>query len=221
MNPKSLFSALILVLLLGLNSTFAQSNKFDKEVAEISHHLDSIGWSKGSVVFTGSSSVRMWKSLQNQFPDVPIINTGFGGSTAEDLEAQLFPLVLRLEPSKVFIYEGDNDINGGKTAAEIMTTLDEIVTRIQKQLPNATVNLISAKPSPSRWELKTSYLVLNDLMRQYCTAHKNVNFVNVWDIMLDKTGVPRSDIFIEDNLHMNEKGYALWKEIFTPFLTED
>ena len=221
MNPKSLFSAIILVLLLGLNSTFAQSNKFDKEVADISHHLDSIGWSKGSVIFTGSSSVRMWKSLQNQFPEVPIINTGFGGSTAEDLEAQLFPLVLRLEPSKVFIYEGDNDINGGKTAAEIMTTLDEIVTRIQKQLPNATVNLISAKPSPSRWELKTSYLVLNELMRQYCTTHENVNFVNVWDIMLDKTGVPRSDIFIGDNLHMNEKGYALWKEIFTPFLTED
>ncbi|MBN3584367.1 G-D-S-L family lipolytic protein [Algoriphagus aestuarii] len=221
MNSKSLFTTLFVGLLLGLNFTFAQSNKFDKEVETISHQLDSAGWAKGSVVFTGSSSVRMWKSLQDQFPEVPIINTGFGGSTAEDLETQLFPLVLRLEPSKVFIYEGDNDINGGITAAEIMATLDRIVSRIQKQLPNTTVNLISAKPSPSRWELKTSYMVLNDLMRQYCTAHKNVNFVNVWDIMLDKTGVPRADIFIGDNLHMNEKGYALWKEIFTPFLVEE
>ena len=61
-------------------------------------------------------------------------------------------------------------------------------------------------------------MVLKDLMRQYCTTHDNVNFVNVWDIMLDKSGVPRADIFIGDNLHMNEKGYALWKEIFTPFL---
>lgn len=218
MKTKSILTALLFSTILGFSTALAQENRFDQEVANLSHKIDSIGWSKGSVVFTGSSSVRMWKSLQTQFPDIPIINTGFGGSTAEDLSAQLFPLVLRLEPSTVFIYEGDNDVNGGKTATEIMTTLDEIVTRIQKQLPNATVNLIAAKPSPSRWELKTSYLVLNDLMRQYCTGHENVNFVNVWDIMLDKTGVPRSDIFIGDNLHMNEKGYALWKEVFTPFL---
>lgn len=218
MKINTLLAAILFTLFIGVNQLFAQANRFDQEVEGISHKIDSIGWSKGEVVFTGSSSVRMWKNLQEQFPDVPIINTGFGGSTALDLSDQLFPLVLRLEPSKVFIYEGDNDINGGKTAAEIMATLDDIVTRIQKQLPNTTVNLISAKPSPSRWELKNSYLVLNDLMRQYCTTHDNVNFVNVWDIMLDKSGVPRADIFIGDNLHMNEKGYDLWKEIFTPFL---
>ncbi|SIO18447.1 GDSL-type esterase/lipase family protein [Algoriphagus halophilus] len=218
MKTNTLLTAILFTLFLGVNQLFAQANRFDQEVESISHKIDSIGWSKGEVVFTGSSSVRMWKNLQEQFPNVPIINTGFGGSTALDLSEHLFPLVLRLEPSKVFIYEGDNDINGGKTAAEIMATLDDIVTRIQKQLPNSTVNLISAKPSPSRWELKNSYMVLNDLMRQYCTTHDNVNFVNVWDIMLDKSGVPRADIFIGDNLHMNEKGYALWKEIFTPFL---
>jgi len=218
MKTKSTLSALLFSILLGLSTVLAQENRFDQEVANLSHKIDSIGWSKGSVVFTGSSSVRMWKNLQTQFPDIPIINTGFGGSTAEDLSVQLFPLVLRLEPSTVFIYEGDNDLSAGTTATEIMTTLDEIVTRIQKQFSNTTVNLIAAKPSPSRWELKQSYLVLNDLMRQYCMAHENVNFVNVWDIMLDKTGVPRSDIFIQDNLHMNEKGYALWKEVFTPFL---
>ncbi|WP_373399637.1 GDSL-type esterase/lipase family protein [Algoriphagus halophilus] len=218
MKTNPLLASILFTLFIGVNQLFAQANRFDQEVESISHKIDSIGWSKGEVVFTGSSSVRMWKNLQEQFPDVPIINTGFGGSTALDLSEQLFPLVLRLEPSKVFIYEGDNDINGGNTAAEIMATLDDIVTRIQKQLPNTTVNLISAKPSPSRWELKNSYLVLNDLMRQYCTTHENVNFVNVWDIMLDKSGVPRADIFIGDNLHMNEKGYDLWKEIFTPFL---
>lgn len=218
MKKKFRLITILFSFLISTSITLAQENRFDNEVANISHKIDSIGWSKGSVVFTGSSSVRMWKNLQDQFPDIPIINTGFGGSTAKDLSEQLFPLVLRLEPSTVFIYEGDNDINGGETAAEIMTTLDEIVTRIQKQLPNTTINLIAAKPSPSRWELKTSYLVLNDLMRQYCTAHENVNFVNVWDIMLDKTGSPRADIFIQDNLHMNEKGYDLWKEVFTPFL---
>lgn len=221
MKSKTLLASFLLSALIGISSVFAQGNRFDEEVAKLNHKLDSIGWQKESVIFTGSSSVRLWKNLQEQFPEVPIINTGFGGSTSADLEAQLFPLVLRFKPSKIFIYEGDNDISGGKTASEIMATIDKIVTRIQNELPEATINLISAKPSPSRWELKTSYTVLNDLIRQYCTGHKNVNFVNVWDIMLDKTGVPRSDIFIQDNLHMNEKGYALWKEIFTPFLVED
>ena len=213
---KKLLSVFALLLL--TQFTFAQNLPFQEEVNKRAKEIDDAGWEKGSAVFTGSSSVRMWKSLQEQFPDAAIINSAFGGSTADQLLMHLDKTVLRFEPSKVFIYEGDNDINSGQEISEIMKNLDELVTRIHAKYPATVVNLISAKPSPSRWDKKVSYEALNDLIRQYATTHDNVHIVNIWDIMLDETGKPRADIFIEDNLHMNEKGYALWKEIFTPFM---
>ncbi|WP_339869195.1 GDSL-type esterase/lipase family protein [uncultured Algoriphagus sp.] len=213
---KKLLSALALLFL--VQFSFAQELPFQEEVNKRAKEIDNAGWKKGSVVFTGSSSVRMWKNLQEQFPNVAIINSAFGGSTADQLLMHLDKTVLRFEPSKVFIYEGDNDINADQEISAIMDNLDELVTQIHTKYPNTTVNLIAAKPSPSRWDKKVSYVALNDLIRQYATTHENVHIVNVWDIMLDDTGKPRADIFIEDNLHMNEKGYELWKEIFTPFL---
>ncbi|REG81547.1 GDSL-type esterase/lipase family protein [Algoriphagus antarcticus] len=213
---KKLISAFVLAFL--VQFTFAQELAFQDEVNRRATEIDDTGWDKGSVVFTGSSSVRMWKNLQDQFPDVAIINSAFGGSTADQLLMHLDKTVLQYEPSKVFIYEGDNDINSGQEISDIMGNLDELVTKIHAKYPNTIVNLIAAKPSPSRWEKKTSYLALNDLIRQYATTHDNVHIVNVWDIMLDDSGKPKADIFLEDNLHMNEKGYELWKEIFTPFM---
>ena len=213
---KKLLSALVLLFL--VQFSFAQELPFQEEVNKRAKEIDDAGWKKGSVVFTGSSSVRMWKNLQEQFPNVAIINSAFGGSTADQLLMHLDKTVLRFEPSKVFIYEGDNDINADQEISAIMDNLDELVTQIHTKYPHTTVNLIAAKPSPSRWDKKVSYVALNDLIRQYATTHENVHIVNVWDIMLDDTGKPRADIFIEDDLHMNEKGYELWKEIFTPFL---
>lgn len=213
---KKLITAYVLLFL--VQFTFAQEVPFQEEVNTRAKEIDDSGWEKGSAVFTGSSSVRMWKNLQEQFPDVSIINSAFGGSTADQLLLHLDKTVLRYEPSKVFIYEGDNDINSGQEISNIMENLDELVTKIHAKYPNTIVNLIAAKPSPSRWEKKVSYLALNDLIRQYATTHDKVNIVNVWDIMLDDAGMPRSDIFIGDNLHMNEKGYELWKKIFTPFM---
>ncbi|MCE7055648.1 GDSL-type esterase/lipase family protein [Algoriphagus sp. AGSA1] len=209
---------LLFLLVFTLQFTYGQGIPFQEEVNRRAKEIDDAGWKSGSVVFTGSSSVRMWKNLQEQFPDVALLNTAFGGSQAHQLLMHLDETVLRYEPSKVFIYEGDNDINAGQEISDIMVNLDEIVTRIHAEYPETTVNLITAKPSPSRWHKKDSYLALNDLIRQYATTHEGVHIVNVWDIMLDDTGKPRADIFLEDDLHMNEKGYELWKEIFTSFL---
>ncbi|MEP0711367.1 GDSL-type esterase/lipase family protein [Algoriphagus sp.] len=215
---KLLSYLLVFLFFCNFQPSFSQEVEFEAEVNKRAKEIDDRGWEKGSVVFTGSSSVRMWNNLQEQFPDVAIINSAFGGSRADQLLTHLDKTVLRFEPSKVFIYEGDNDINSGQEVSEIIKNLSELVARIHAANPNTIVNLIAAKPSPSRWDKKTSYLVLNDLMRQYATTHSNVNFVNVWDIMLDKSGKPKADIFLEDDLHMNKKGYELWKEIFTPFL---
>jgi len=200
------------------SSLFGQEIPFQKEIKSLTERIDQAGWKPNSFVFTGSSSVRLWENLQEEFPNIPIINTGFGGSQASDLLIHLDELVIRYSPEKVFIYEGDNDLFSGKEAAQIMEDLNLLVTRIHQKLPETNIVLISTKPSPSRWQLKTSYTVLNDLMRQYATTHDQVNFMNVWNVMLDKSGKPISEIFIADSLHMNEKGYAIWNKSVIPFM---
>ncbi|MFT4855684.1 MAG: lysophospholipase L1-like esterase [Algoriphagus sp.] len=197
---------------------FGQEIPFQKEIKSLTERIDQAGWKANSYVFTGSSSVRLWKNIQEEFPAIPIINTGFGGSQASDLLIHLDELVIRYSPEKVFIYEGDNDLNAGKDVSQIMEDINLLVTQIHQKLPETNIVLISTKPSPSRWHLKTSYTVLNDLMRQYATTHDQVNFMNVWNVMLDKSGRPISEIFIADSLHMNAKGYVIWNTSVIPFM---
>ncbi len=195
----------------------AQELPFEKEVRQISARLDSVGWEQGSTVFTGSSTIRMWKDLQTTFPDTPILNTGFGGSKASDLEMQLFPLVIRLEPSRVFIYEGDNDLWSDVPVADIMTSLHNIVTRLRLINPNMEIFLIGAKPSPSRWEKKENYSIFNQKLKEYCQSNEGVTFVDTWKPLTDPAGNPRPELFLEDQLHLNQDGYQIWAEIFKPF----
>lgn len=192
----------------------SQTIPFEEEVKRISARIDSTGWSPGSTVFTGSSTIRMWKSLEETFPNETLINTGFGGSKASDLERHLFPLVIKFEPSRVFIYEGDNDLWAGVEVSAILTSLDNIVTRIHLVNPDIEIFLIGAKPSPSRWEKKDSYLIFNRMLKEYCQTKEQVQYVDTWKALTDTEGNARPELYIQDMLHLNQEGYVIWAGIF-------
>ncbi|MEX2569276.1 MAG: GDSL-type esterase/lipase family protein [Cyclobacteriaceae bacterium] len=173
---------------------------------------------ENAVLFTGSSTIRMWKSLQENFPQHEIVNAGFGGSQASDLLHYTDELILDYSPSKVFIYEGDNDLASGKSVQKIIETLNLIVTQIHLEHPNTEIILISAKPSVARWKLAEKYLALNLEMKTYCLLTEKVSYADLWTVMLDDKGEPMKDIFLEDNLHMNQKGYAIWVKEIGQFL---
>src|SRR5690554_1895974 len=207
-------SLLILWVLSGIYSPiFAQDPlRFEKQVADISEKYANIS-KDDLILFTGSSSIRGWKDLPSYFPDHHLMNAGFGGSHASDLLYYLDELVIRYQPKKVFIYEGDNDITSGKSTEEIMNVTKEIVDKLKTSLPGVKIMLISAKPSISRWHLKDQYLDFNKHLKKYSRSTKNVKYVNIWDIMLGKDKKPRADIFLEDDLHMNKAGYDLWAKV--------
>lgn len=207
------------LLPLALTTTsFGQSFPFEKEVQDIVLKYETKGWEEGAVLLTGSSTIRLWASLEKDFPKARIINTGFGGSQADELLHYLHELVTRYRPSKVFIYEGDNDIFSGKSSEEIMQTFEELVYAIRAELPNTKIYLISAKPSPSRWHLQGKYEELNRQMRRFCESHPYLSYVDTWQAMLDKSGNPNPYLFLEDQLHMNGKGYKVWKKILKPYI---
>lgn len=191
---------------------------FANEVEDIQKKYDSL-WdaSKETIVFTGSSSIRVWHDLQQRFPNYQIVNSGFGGSQASDLLQYTDELILRYTPEKVFIYEGDNDISAGKKSKEIVVDILAIISKIKRQNPTADIILISAKPSIARWNLKKSYKRLNRKFKRLSKKDAELHYVDVWKPMLQKRKL-KQDLFVADGLHMNTKGYAIWYETIKPFL---
>ncbi len=195
-----------------------KAEDFSEEVAMIVQRNDSI-WDekKETIVFTGSSSVRLWEGLEDLFPNRQILNTGFGGSQTRDLLKHLQPLVLSYKPKMVFIYEGDNDINFKKKPKRVIRLTRKIIDKIWQYYPETEIVLISTKPSIVRWHLKKRYIKLNRKFKEFAERTPKVAFANIWDIML-KNEVVNESLFIEDGLHMNQKGYDLWKKVIKPFL---
>lgn len=191
---------------------------FKDEIAALVKHNDSL-WNQEqpTVVFTGSSSIRMWKNLKECFPEHQVLNTGFGGSQTSDLLHYLDDVVLRYHPKKVFIYEGDNDISAKKRPKEIIVTLKEVLQRLTKYDPELEVVLISTKPSIARWKLKGKYKRLNKKLDRLAQDSPYINYADVWYAMLDGKKL-RKDIFIADGLHMNHTGYDIWYQQLKPFL---
>lgn len=191
---------------------------FAEEVEAIQKKYDTL-WdaAKETIVFTGSSSIRIWHDLQERFPEHQIVNSGFGGSQASDLLGYCDELILRFKPKKVFIYEGDNDISAGKTSKVIMRDISAVISKIRAQDATTEIVLIAAKPSIARWNLKRDYKRLNRKFRKLSGRDVQMNYADVWKPMLDRRKV-KKDIFIEDGLHMNAEGYAIWYEVIKPFL---
>ena len=193
---------------------------FAEEVAAIKKKYDTL-WdaSKETIVFTGSSSIRIWHDLQERFPEYQIINSGFGGSQASDLLGYSQELILQYRPKKVFIYEGDNDISAGKSTREIMKDISEIVATIRAQDATTEIVLIAAKPSIARWSFKKDYKRLNRKFRKMSRRDVQMNYADVWKPMLNRRKV-KEDLFIEDGLHMNAKGYEIWYRTLKPYIEQ-
>ena len=209
----------VLLILTDQSNLFAQDPlRFKAEIAQ----LDSLNYDFDKDIdiylFTGSSSIRKWDSLFVYFPEYQIINTGFGGSQMSDLLYYIDILILKYTPDKVFIYEGDNDLAEEKEINEIMATAKKLVKKLRKEIAGIEIVFISAKPSLARWELKNEYLALNKALIDYCSSKSFLTYADVWDVMLDTKGEPKAELFVEDGLHLNKKGYDLWAKELGKYL---
>jgi lysophospholipase L1-like esterase len=191
--------------------------RFQKEVNDLAA-ADSTIHRKKLILFTGSSTIRLWSSLKSDFPAHNVLNRGFGGSEMSDLFYYASSLILNYNPRMIFIYEGDNDINSGKSLEEIVSSAEQLVTLIRAQLPRVKIIFISAKPSLARWHLRSKYEEFNGQLRDWTKTKKNVLYADVWTPMLDSSGEVRKDLFLEDNLHMNQSGYAIWVAVLKKYL---
>ncbi len=172
----------------------------------------------GSVLFIGSSSIRKW-DLPKWFPGHTTINHGFGGSEVSD-SLQFFDRIVKpLQPSMVLMYAGDNDIGKGKTADIVHTDFQSFAKRVRKDLaPGTKLAFIAIKPSIKRWSLSGEMARANALIAKDCAADDQLEYVDIWTPMLGQDGKPMPDLFIEDGLHLSDKGYAMWTAVVKKLL---
>lgn len=167
----------------------------------------------GGLLLVGSSSFRKWTNAAESFPEMHVTNRGFGGSQMYELLALTDRLVWPYKPSKILVYEGDNDIAAKKEPAQIALEFREFAQLVHRHLPKAMIYFVSIKPSPSREKLMPQAAEANKMVADYCATESWLKFINVVPAMLDENGRPRPEIFSPDNLHMNARGYELWTKI--------
>ncbi len=174
---------------------------------------------KNSVLFVGSSSIRYWYT-SNYFPELPIINRGFGGSHISDINYFINETVLKYKPQIIVFYAGDNDISNGKSAQNVLDNYITFTNLVNKILPKTEIIFISIKPSIKRWYLWNIMKKANQLIRTYSNEKPYLYYLDIATPMFKGDGFPNDLLFESDSLHLNNKGYDLWVRELKPLLND-
>ena len=167
----------------------------------------------GAVLFLGSSSIRLWETLAEDFPGVRVLNRGFGGSETADATAFVDRIVTPYRPDAIVFYEGDNDLANGKSPEQVAADFSAFVDRVRADLPDVPIGYIAIKPSPARLNLLEAGRAANEAIEAYAEDHEGITFIDVVRPMLDTDGQPRGELFRDDRLHLNAEGYTLWRRV--------
>lgn len=213
---------IFVLLLLFKSSTFksAFAQPFINEIKAF-QKADSISMpASNAILFAGSSSFRLWKNIQEDFVGYPIVNRGFGGSSLPDVIRYTEEILFPYQPKQVVIYCGENDfaMNPKLPTDSVVERFKTLFSMIRERLPKSYVAFVSMKPSPSRWKVKDQMLEANAGIKNFLKKQRRTGYIDVWTPMLAANGEPQPDLFLGDNLHMNAKGYAIWKAAILPVL---
>lgn len=212
----------IIFLLLWTGSLLAQEQKpaFWDDIQAFKKQDSISSPPKNAILFIGSSSFTMWRDVQKDFPGYTIINRAFGGSTLLDQLRYVKDVVFPYNPKQIVIYCGENDLAASDTVSgnTVANRFYKLFTLIRNKFPRAQITYITMKPSPSRELLLSKMIRGNELIKKFLASKKQTSYVDVYREMIDDEGKPRTDIFLDDNLHMNKDGYAIWKRLIAPYL---
>lgn len=171
----------------------------------------------GGILFYGSSSIRLW-DLSASFPDIPLVNRGFGGSKISDCIRYAPRVVFPHRPRLMVFYAGDNDTADGVTAASACAGFKTFVEIIHRELPDTRILYIAIKPSIARAKVREVQREANRLVQEFIATDSRLSYLDVFTPMLGPEGRPRGELFVADGLHLSRAGYQLWTELLRPHL---
>ncbi len=195
--------------------------KWEREIAAFERMDQTNPPPKDALLFVGSSTIRFWKTLAQDYPHHRVINRGFGGSEIADATHFAGRIVFPYAPKGVFLRAGGNDLHAGKSVEQVFADYKEFVTVVHGKLPQAEIIFIGLSPSLARWDQHEKEKALNQLIEDYCKQSPHLKYIEDYDMVLGEDGKPRAELFVADKLHFNAEGYKLLVERVRPFLPKE
>ena len=208
--------AMLMAGLLWFSAASAQKGfPFEDEIRAYQHQDSLHKPAPGGILFIGSSSIRKWTDAPQRFAGAPVIMRGVGGSELWQWVKYYMPYVAYpYKPAKLFLYAGENDIAGGRTALQVTADFKKLWAMIRQHLPQTEIYFMSIKQSPVRAKNYTEVLLADNLIRGYLTGRPRSHYMDVNTTLLNKkTSIPDSSLFESDYLHLNHKGYDRWERV--------
>ena len=175
---------------------------------------------ENAFLFIGSSSIRLWQSLEEDMSPLKVINRGFGGAHTKHINRHKDKIVFPYKPKAIVFFCGTNDINGWNTPEDVFAEFESFFNSVKERLPKTMVFAISIQPSPSRFDQRPRQQKWNESVRNLATKETNLVFVDVSPPMLSASDKPRPELYTEDLLHMNQEGYKIWTKLIRENLKE-
>lgn len=211
------FLSLILPMITGVETV--ASAGLEKDLWRFSS-VDQMELVPSSILFAGSSGIRMWRTVVRDLSPIEANNRGIDGATIADCTRYAGQLIIPLQPSVIMLNAGDEDIAAGNTPERVLEDFKRFVAEVRKGLPSSPIVFMSIPPSPARWELWGKMRKANELVSKYVEGRKDLMYIDVSTPLLDRGGIVRSELFLGDRLHLNAEGYRIWTGILKPKLTE-
>ena len=185
---------------------------YEADVRELEVKLSALPPATNRVVFYGSSSIRLWTNLAQDFPQSNTLNLGFGGSTLAACAWFFDRLIVPAAPNSLVFYAGDNDLGDGRHPEEVYLFFCAFVEKMNELIPGLPLSFLSIKISPFRWNIAGQIQVANKLIRDKITKMPDCQYVDTTTPLLAADGRPRREIFEKDGLHLSPAGYRVWQQ---------
>ena len=192
------------------------ADKWEKEIAAFEAKDKETPPPKDGVVFAGSSSLKLWKTLEADFPEIPVINRGFGGSKMPDLTRYADRIIIPYKPRLVVVYTGGNDINSKKTPAELMESVVALDEKLRAALPDTIIVHVTLNPTIKRLAQEPQVREFNKLLAHYATGKPKTVFIDTYSKMIGADGQPQEKLLKVDKLHPSEEGYKQFAAALKP-----
>ncbi|MEX0779694.1 MAG: GDSL-type esterase/lipase family protein [Balneolales bacterium] len=189
--------------------------RFEAQINEFTAWDEKNDFPEEAVLFVGSSSIRMWETEQ-AFPEMPVINRGFGGSHISDVDYFYERIIKKYNPSIIVFYAGENDVSSGKSVRRVLNDYQNITKRILADIPHTRILFMSVKQSGSRADQWTEMDVFNQLVFEYSRSSEQLFFIDMATPLFNSIDRADDELFLDDRLHLNKKGYTIWNRVIKP-----
>jgi len=168
-----------------------------------------------AILFAGSSSIRMWSTIGKDMLPYNVIQRGYGGAKLSDF-AVYADRIIYPHPCQAIVIFIANDIAGNdndKSPLEVSQLFKKTLYIIRRKFADTPVFWISNTPTPARWHVWPEIQEANGMIKEICESHRNTYYIDTEKYFTNASGLPRSELFIEDKLHLNGEGYRIWSGI--------